>query len=403
MSTKKECVWKKMITKCFLVVMVVVGIAVFSKSTVFAEANERTLDKYGQEVTVIDGKEAETGVIYSNGYKWTNYWSQADKAVPVKKGYVFGGWYRYDQNSKEPFTPMKKIIYSEDKTIYPGIENIWAKFVPEELLSIKIQILSKTQNDPAASTKTSMRILSGVDHVWYRQVGFEVLLGNAEEPLVVDAKDTVYETIRNSPGGEAIPASDIFGEAANYISTIILKDIEDESFGSKIYIRPYWRTVDGTRVVGQAQMVRVEDRFDEYNYVRVPLNFWADGNNTNTNPLNAATGMVVVNYDKAKVDLITAEVGRLMPQMTIDIDENKGQVIFVGNVRTVGTDVRMNDIFANLRFKALANDRSAETIIQGITTEFYNWDDGVIVTENIRGLEEKTDTTTNNFSIQGGN
>lgn len=325
---------KKMVTGCLVVAMIVSGVVMLPK-TVKAE-------------DIV----AEKGIIYSP-MTMSTYWSaEGTKTAPVKPDYVFAGWYTADENKK--VTPIKQ---ADD--IQAG-ETTYAKFVPAYVLSVKTQVEVAAEKASDATDKpesTFMRVLSSVDSGNYQDVGFEILLGDGEVEREVEPITKVYAGLKlSATDSNTIYPENIFGEASDYFTALDLEGIVTEKFSTKIYIRPYWTTLDGTKVEGLARNVRVEDKYTDYRYVSVPINLLTDG----ATPTEIAAGVVEVTFDASKAKVATdangnykIDTGRLLKEMeyNVIVQGEKGKIIFVGNGTYVNEAIEADGLYANIRFQ----------------------------------------------------
>lgn len=320
-------------------------------------------------------------IIYSQ-MDMATYWSESSKTAPVKEGHIFAGWYTIDANS-EPTPIIEADRIPEDTDTY-------AKFVPSYVLSVKTQVEKKAE---IASTDTKpdstfMRALSSVDSGNYQNVGFEILLGNSEKVLQVEPITKVYEGLKLSAEDadeDAITPNDVFGNAATAFIALDLKNIQSKQFSSKIYIRPYWTTLDGTKVEGLAKNVRVEDKYTDYQYVSVPINLLTDG----ANPAQVAAGMIEVTYDATKAKIATdasgkmkIDTGRLLKEMEYRVippaaGETTGKIIFVGNGIDVMKAIEADGLYANIRFKSISGEKLKESDLTLTKTakKFCDWEE----------------------------
>ena len=214
------------------------------------------------------------------------------------------------------------------------------------MLSVKAQIDANTQKKGANDkAEASIRILTGVDSLRYQYIGAEILLGNRLD-IKAETKTTVYKTLLMSDDANTkkVSANDLFGTAANYFSVWKITKIADINDDSIIYVRPYWVTMDGTKVYGLAKYVHVEDGY--LGYVSVPINVMSGK--------SVAAGLAEMGYDSNKLQIIEngVEPGRLFDD-GIEVNTSiTGSVKIAGNGKTVGT-YKDESILANVRFKVI--------------------------------------------------
>lgn len=282
--------------------------------------------------------------------------------IPVEKDYVFGGW--YETEGKE--NPLKDSVETvSGNTIY-------AKMVPAQVLSVKMQINSSAK--PNDNEKTTMRVISSVDDTNYREVGFEVYLGNNTTEFPTDKISTVYKKLTYKEGSqnEEITATALFGEAAGYLSSILLK-VPDAQDSSKIYVRPYWVTLDGTKVQGMARNLHVVDEFNDY--ISIPINILSK--------VEVAAGQFTFSYDKDKYEVVEEsgfEMGRIFGEDDMDykVYASSGKIKVLGIASGIDNNVLADGLLANVRFKAKKTENNPEgAILQSTETKCANWSEDV--------------------------
>lgn len=352
---------KKIVIGCLTVAMIVGGTVIVTKTAKAAE-------------DIVKGE-----IIYSP-MNMATYWNDTSKTAPVKPNYIFAGWYTVDES--------KNVIAIQQADGIPKDITTYAKFVPSYVLSVKTQVETKAEVASTATKpdSTFLRVLSSVDSGDYQDVGFEILLGDSEVILEVSPITKVYEGLKlSAEDKEAITPNNVFGTAAKYFTALDMKNISSVSFGSKIYIRPYWTTLDGTKVEGLAKNVRVEDKYTDYQYINVPINLLTDG----ANPTQVAAGVVEVSYDATKGEVATdadgkvrIDTGRLFAEMEYRVvapmeGETKGKIIFVGNGLDITKDIKADGLFANIRFKSNSGDKLKESDLNLTKTvkEFCDWEE----------------------------
>lgn len=166
---------------------------------------------------------------------------KATGTAPKKDGYVFAGWYADAEHGK---------VYTSS-TGYA-----YAKQVAEEVLSIQFQI---TKNTKAESTKTDLRLLSTVDDLNYREVGFYITVGEKTQKL---SSKTVYSSIVANDGGVAVEETpNVFHEQSRYFITYTVTEVPQSAFYTDIVVTPYWVTLDGTESKGVTRTLQVSEAF----------------------------------------------------------------------------------------------------------------------------------------------
>lgn len=159
---------------------------------------------------------------------------------PQLEGYVFGGWYQ-DATDEKPLSEKTKT------------GSAYAKFVPEEVLSIKTQVQNGiTQN----SKSTNLRFITTTDSLQYKEIFITLRTqGKTRKFAGVD----VYKSITAAKGENKITASPrkVFCEDSDYFFTVNVKNVNQ--FNLVWTAIPGWTTLDGTEVTGVPRQVSVND------------------------------------------------------------------------------------------------------------------------------------------------
>ncbi len=346
---------KKVIVTLMATLMVVVGVAVVPNSA----SADNTLN-------------IPTTVEYDNEYKIADYWE--DRVAPSKEGYVFGGWYtKLNDNSY-------KVITEENLTT-EGVDtyaDAYAKFVPAYVLSVRMQLAkgAETANGTGVE-ETYLRVLSGVDSTNYKEVGFKVWFNKKSSTQQVATLSNVYKNISNDDG--SINATEVFGEPATHFSVLKIDKIASKNYEKVIYVTPFWTTMDGTRVEGQAKYVRVMDGYAKNHYISVPVNL--------TEGSDVAAGRLQMKYDQTKLEYVGFDAGVLLPEMVVNANQTTGNISFVANGTETGVNVNPAEhVYANVWFKKVTNETShLKFDIKNL--EFCNWDEAII--NNVKAWDIK--------------
>ncbi len=169
------------------------------------------------------------------------YRSAGGYTAPEQEGYLFAGWYA-DAAFTQPLTPGQTTGWA------------YAKFVDEQVLTIKYQITGGTT---AESASTNLRLLTGVDSLDYASIQFDITFGGSTKVFEVN---TVYSTI--NAGGVAITdPKTVFGDQAGYFVTVTVSAVPQGAFDTAMTVVPCWVTLDGTNVEGSARAFAVSDAF----------------------------------------------------------------------------------------------------------------------------------------------
>ena len=325
--------------------------------------------------------EVPDAVIYEEGYDITEYWNDTNPKAPVKAGYVFGGWY----SAKEENAYMTKETAATATTAY-------AKFVPAKVLSVKAQ--NKAGTGDTITNNTNVRVISSLDSKNYAKVGFDIWLANsvklykdndAVNKLPLET-DKIYGGLLVGENKEEKDAQEIFGGVSRYVSVWQLDNIASAHWNKIIYVRPYWITMDGTKVEGLAKYVHVEDDYMEY--ISVPVNLL-----NKEAVAKMAAGVIHVTCSNAEgkeigLQFLGVEAGRLVPEMITNKSENGNQITIkmVGNAKEIGEYNSDETLYANIRFKKPENPAVDVDVDFSIELEeFCTWD------EKIYEISEKWD------------
>ncbi|MBQ9974041.1 MAG: DUF4886 domain-containing protein [Oscillospiraceae bacterium] len=158
--------------------------------------------------------------------------------APAVAGHVFGGWYT-DAECTIPYTADSGKAY--------------AKFVDEKVLSVKYQISAGVTQ---SSESCDLRLVSTVDDLNYREVGFKLSINDG--PTVKVSTKTVFSAIAaNDDGVIFTEQPSVFSEDSQYFITFTVTNIANEYFDTQIHVVPYWITMDGTEYDGIANNVSV--------------------------------------------------------------------------------------------------------------------------------------------------
>jgi hypothetical protein len=138
--------------------------------------------------------------------------------------------------------------------------------------------------------------------------------------------------------------------------------------------------MDGTKVMGLAKNIRVEDKYSDYRYLSVPINLLTDG----ANPVGVAAGKVTMTYDATKFtvakedDTYRIDTGRLLKEMGYKVQEENGvgTITFIGNGIDKSMAITADGLFANVRFQRLGNATDAteaDLNLKKTSVEFCDW------------------------------
>lgn len=262
-------------------------------------------------------------------------WGTQEK-IPTKEGYLFGGWYA-DAEGKTPIRTKEQVTENAD---------VFAKFVPANLLSVKAQNASTTERT-AGDDKTATRMVSSVDSREYANVGFEIIDMESGTTITTSPIHKVYEKLRVGKEGATTDYTpkQIFGDISNAKEQnfIVLKvnNIPESKWNSDIYVRPYWTTYDGVKVYGLGKYVYVQDGID--GWVSIPVNL-----HTGVNVAGGIVSVSVPTGDGYTLVYQECRPGRVFSEMTAAMNGNT--IKCAGNTKQ-GVDTSADDLYAVFRFK----------------------------------------------------
>jgi len=183
--------------------------------------------------------------------------------------WLFAGWF-LDDTCKQA---VKQKI--------DGVETYYAKFVPAEVLGVKLQV----GHNAAYSDTTNMRIVSSVDSLDYASVGFEVYfnskIGTETASALID-ESKVYERITTSSqsGITYNYSPQIIDADSKYFVTATLINIKKASYEKPFHIVPYWTTFDGVKVYGPSRYVTIKDDAFDNSVANFPVKIEAETGDT---------------------------------------------------------------------------------------------------------------------------
>lgn len=199
----------------------------------------------------------------------------SEGTYPTRKGYLFAGWYTtteipeidpkdYDASAEKA---MKVAIID---SVPDDVETVYALFVPEEVLTVKAQISGnlideKNDND----TTGSIRFVTTVDSLMYRQVGFKVEYknSNGEQKTLTSVSNTVYEKL-NAVDIEGKVVKELsylptqFCSVSKYFKACTVTNLSAKNFTREFTVTPFWVTMDGSCIYGEPVVKSIQQYLD---------------------------------------------------------------------------------------------------------------------------------------------
>ncbi len=166
--------------------------------------------------------------------------ASGNKTAPTKEGYVFAGWYTSDTKPT-----MDTALKQGDEMP----EYAYAKFVNKNVLGVASQITLGTNTE---SPSTKLRLVTSVDNLQYRSIGFDVTYSGRENNPHDFHTRNVYKTLTgyvNEETRESYTPQQTFSSDANYFAAFIVT-VNSKLFDKQITVTPKWTTLDGTEVKG---------------------------------------------------------------------------------------------------------------------------------------------------------
>lgn len=220
-----------------------------------------------------------TGIVYEL-YESIKPYKQKDKVsdpdYPDKEGYVFAGWWTEDSVSESNGISTLKSIGTATKE-----GAAWAKFVPEEVLTVKAQVSKRVKdtivnNNGSLTTNASikLRLAVGVDdaYQYYRDdakqeggIGFKVTINEKERDIRAKWRTFGHVTYTEGKGAKLIAPQEVFGtEAASRFAIAVISGFStvDRIQDMELSVTPYWITLDGTTAYGptRSRLLASDDR-----------------------------------------------------------------------------------------------------------------------------------------------
>ena len=235
-----------------------------------------------------------------------------------KESYIFAGYYAEETCE----TPVKA---STDAVVYK-------KFVPAEIMNVKAQVTKGTNGDTA---KTDMRLVTTVDGLNYKEVGFDIYFDGATNPINVKTTKVYKKIFAAKDGNEFGYSPNAFDLDSEYFTTVNLLNIAKKNYDKTFFVKPYWKTLDGTKVYGISRMARVSDSYNDI--ANIPVRIYS---------VNVgASNQITITYDSADFVYQGMDAGSVDAGVTVN--EENGTI----TCATSKALTNVNDMLVNLRFK----------------------------------------------------
>lgn len=183
--------------------------------------------------------------------EFATYREGSEFTAPAYDGYLFAGWF-YDELGREPVQSKTR---TTERTVY-------AKFVPENVLTVKAQISSNLLDDNTRDDGSgSIRFVTTVDTLRYKKAGFQISYDKGDGRGVQNPKlysNTVYTrlyaVIGDATGGSIEYDPTEFGQTSTYFKACTVRNIDASLYDMELTVTPFWITLDGTEVRGETEV-----------------------------------------------------------------------------------------------------------------------------------------------------
>lgn len=127
------------------------------------------------------------------------------------------------------------------------LQSAYAKYVDESVLSVRAQLGVDTTSE---STSTSLRFITSTNSLVYQNMGFEIYVPG-KGTLTSNTKK-VYKNLigKDRMGTYDYTPNQAFAAKSVYFAAATINNIPNAQFDTEFTAKPYWTTVDGTRVYG---------------------------------------------------------------------------------------------------------------------------------------------------------
>ncbi len=208
-------------------------------------------------------EDPKTGIVYEYYDNISEYRTTEEEGVylehPTKPEYVFAGWWTAESVSISTGISNSPEAISPDKT---G-DGAWAKFVPEDVLTVKAQTSMKVSEalvdtDEAGnhtvngSKGIKLRLVTSVDdNELYDEIGFKVKVNEGQR--IASKKFFEELTVTETEGAsKTYPKQEFDAKASGKFVVLVISGFNtvDRVNDTPLNVTPYWKTLDGTIVDG---------------------------------------------------------------------------------------------------------------------------------------------------------
>ena len=217
----------------------------------------RNYDGDGGGLKSLKVEELEDIVLSYTAEQFASYRSGDTYTVPGYKDYLFAGWFTDQACGKE------SAIAADAKTVET---TVYAKFVPRYVLDVQAQISAHlTDTNPTDDGTGAIRFVTSIDTVKYSQVGFKISYDKGDGVQEkTSASNKVYKKLFVTIGGgenketiEKDPKA-VFCKTSEFFKACTVRNISADLYDMEFTVTPFWKTMDGTIVNGDAVVKTVD-------------------------------------------------------------------------------------------------------------------------------------------------
>lgn len=275
---------------------------------------------------------ADTDSIIYEKMDVSSYRNSEEYAAPQKEGYIFGGWYQ-ENNEEKPLSDTKKS------------GKAYAKFVPENVLKVLCQ---NSANVDEQSNVSNVRLVTSTDSNKYQSIGFEIEVYGTTTSKFRYETSKVYKSIKITTGKDTISinANRDFSKESNYFVTVKMVNIPNSGFGIAYQVRPYWLTLDGTKVYGIEKYARVRNGYDGSFSVPVRVDAMSK---------SIVAALLFINYDDTNLEFEGYDEGTLFDEYAIR--ESQGEIKLLSDIKQIDKNVIADGRLFSLNFRVKNYDK----------------------------------------------
>lgn len=287
-------------------------------------------------------EEKKEEIVEYGTYVWEtlSYSDSATAPICKTEGYFFAGYYEEDKT-----TPVAEPVAG---TIYQ------AKFVPTDVLTVKAQITKDV--DTSGNTPASVRLITTVDSLNYKEVGFRLKTDRKDQPFGMTG--VLRKITADNGAGAYNYSANIFDLASKYYATATFTNIKDHD--TEFFVEPYWVTLDGTKVTGISRYMRISDSYSSNpdggpkGYVNIPVYLndttQIGAGATITIDRKAYVGTNSVANSNSQYYYRDFEAGELFDASQIEVEEDGTKIIV--KIKDGVTEKQAKGLLVNLRLQA---------------------------------------------------